>query len=190
MKKKKIVIGLLILLPFLLVALWFIYENAPLQKSTDLSHVTLANLKINAPEETIKQEHKEFVPNTEYGIIGLNLIPTQGAFKSWWYNGNLSKQSFNAISYQKKVAAISLIDDSKNYVQYLILNGENFNGKSVSEISAVFGKHYIIRGAEQSTSYLKYIDIVHHLNLTFQLGDSKKVYGIVLYNDKVVSFTP
>lgn len=185
---KKMFIRSIVLLPFLLVALWFTYENAPWQKSTDLSHVTLANLKINAPEDTIKQEHKELVPNTEYGIIGLNLIPTHGASMTWWYKGNLSKQSFNAISYQKKVAAISLTGGY--LVQYLTLNGENFNGKSVSEVSAVFGKHYIIRGAEQSTTYLQYIDRVHHLNLTFQLGDSKKVYGIVLYNDKVVSFTP
>ncbi len=190
MKKKKIVIMLLILLPILLVVLLFTWHNAPWQKSTDLSHVTLANLKINAPEDTIKQEHKELVPNTEYGIIGLNLIPTHGAFKTWWYKGmsDSDSQSFNAISYQKKVAAISVTNGY--LIQYLTLNGENFNGKSVSEVSAVFGKHYIIRGAEQSTTYLKYIDRVHHLNLTFQLGDSKKVYGIVLYNDKVVSFTP
>lgn len=187
--KKKIIIGSLVLLPFLLAALWFTYENASWQKSTDLSHVTLANLKINAPEETIKQEHKEFVPNTEYSIIGLNLIPTHGAFKTWWYKGNLDNQSFNLISYQKKIAAISLIGGSKNYVQYLTLNGENFNRKSVSELSEVFGKNYIIRGAEQSATYLQYIDKVHHLNLTFQLDDSKKVVGIVLYNNKVVSFT-
>ena len=50
MKKKKIVIMLLILLPILLVVLLFTWHNAPWQKSTDLSHVTLANLKINAPE--------------------------------------------------------------------------------------------------------------------------------------------
>ena len=127
MKKKKIVIRLLILLPILLVVLLFTWHNAPWQKSTDLSHVTLANLKINAPEDTIKQEHKELVPNTEYGIIGLNLIPTHGAFKTWWYKGmsDSDSQSFNAISYQKKVAAISITNGY--LVQYLTLNSENFN---------------------------------------------------------------
>ena len=72
----------------------------------------------------------------------------------------------------------------------MTINGKNFKGKSVSEVSAVFGKNYIIRGAEQSETYLQYIDKIHHLNLTFQLDDSKKVVGIVFYNSKFISFTP
>lgn len=192
MKKKKVIIGSIVLLPILLVVLLFTWHNASWQKSTDLSHVTLANLKINAPEETIKQEHKELVPNTEYGIIGLNIIPKHGDFKTWWYKGDLSNQFFSIISYRKKVAAVFLkaLNGNEKYIQYMMINGKNFKGKSVSEISAVFGKNYIIRGAEQSETYLQYIDKIHHLNLTFQLDDSKKVVGIVFYNSKFISFTP
>ena len=193
MKRKKIIIiRLIILIPILLIGLWFTWENAPWQKSTDLSQVSLAKLRVNETEQTIKQEYKEFISNKKYSIAGLNFLVKHGQSKTWWYKGDLDNQFFNLISYQNKIIAVFISDLAENgqYIQYMTINGENFSGKNISEISSVFGKNYIIRRAEQSSTYLQYIDKVHHLTLTFQLNDSKKVVGIVLYNNKFVDFTP